>query len=107
MSETGQDAMGAGAILLGAAMQRMLGGPWLLVTGCVAMALRIAHFQEERRGVLATAGGCALWCPAGGEPVLVDNLASDPRFGAALMPFRSAVVLPMVVRDEPVGTLIG
>ncbi len=61
MSDLEQDTLLAGVILFGAALQTLLPGPWLLLTGSLAMGLRIAFAGDDRRGIAATVAGCVFW----------------------------------------------
>ncbi len=66
-------------------------------------------FDEHLLGDAAFPAGApslASWCLRQREPLLVDNLLADARFAGALFPFRSMVVMPMMVRDEAVGALL-
>ncbi|MEK7476742.1 MAG: sensor domain-containing diguanylate cyclase [Candidatus Coatesbacteria bacterium] len=61
MGETEQDILLASLLLLGAALQYLLGGPWLLVVGAVAVGIRVNFSRDDRRGIVATAIACVLW----------------------------------------------
>jgi diguanylate cyclase (GGDEF)-like protein len=94
------------------AAQGALRMPSFILLGRQDEALRV-RAQRGLDGALAAAaslpageGTLAGWCFARREPVLVDDVSADPRFGTSPVPFRALAVLPMVVRDEPVGSLL-
>jgi len=61
VGENEQDILLASVLLLGASLQYLLGGPWLLIIGAVAVGVRVNLSRDDRRGIWATAGACALW----------------------------------------------
>jgi GAF domain-containing protein len=75
-------------------------------------AIRIRAQMGFDEAVLADAafppagGNLAAWFLLQREPVLVDDLSGDPRFADAMFPYRSLVMLPMLVQDEPAGALV-
>lgn len=96
MAENDQDALLAGLLMLGAALQYWSGGPWLLLIGALAVGLRIGHAQEDRRGLVVTAVACLLWFLL---HVLVTRQLSRFAVAAEVGAFSGLVILFWVTRQ--------